>query len=135
MKKIISAILLSAVLVFCLGACGTKGGSQTDSGKSVSSPGASLESEAENTAPEASVEETASAGQGTENDAAGEQLSGKHHVTIEVENYGKISLELDADLAPITVTNFIKLAKSGFYDGLTFHRNISGFMIQGGDPN
>lgn len=60
--------------------------------------------------------------------------SGKHHIEINVEKYGTISVELDADAAPITVDNFIKLAKSGFYDGLTFHRIIDGFMIQGGDP-
>ena len=41
---------------------------------------------------------------------------------------------LDGDTAPITVKNFVELAKSGFYDGLTFHRIIKGFMIQGGDP-
>ena len=63
------------------------------------------------------------------------QLSGKHHVTIEVNNYGTIEVELDADTAPITVTNFINLANSGFYNGLTFHRVIDGFMIQGGDPS
>ena len=63
-----------------------------------------------------------------------EQLTGKHHVVIAVKDYGNISVELDADAAPITVTNFVTLAKSGFYDGLTFHRIISGFMIQGGDP-
>ena len=62
-------------------------------------------------------------------------LSGKHHVAIEVNNYGTIEVELDADTAPITVTNFINLANSGFYNGLTFHRVIDGFMIQGGDPN
>ena len=61
-------------------------------------------------------------------------LRGKHNIEINIKNYGTIELELDADIAPITVTNFINLAKSGFYDGLTFHRIISGFMIQGGDP-
>ena len=61
-------------------------------------------------------------------------LSGKHHVTITVQDYGDINVELDADVAPITVTNFINLANDGFYDGLTFHRIIKGFMIQGGDP-
>ena len=45
-----------------------------------------------------------------------------------------IKVELQADEAPITVTNFVKLVKEGFYDGLTFHRIIDGFMIQGGDP-
>ena len=61
-------------------------------------------------------------------------VSGKHHVEIEIENYGTIAVELDADAAPVTVANFLKLAKEGFYDGLTFHRIINGFMMQGGDP-
>lgn len=60
--------------------------------------------------------------------------SGLHHVEIDVADYGTIALELDGDTAPITVENFLKLTKSGFYDGLTFHRIIDGFMIQGGDP-
>ena len=57
--------------------------------------------------------------------------AGKHHVEIEVQDYGTIAVELDGDAAPITVDNFLKLAKEGFYDGLTFHRIIDGFMIQG----
>ena len=57
-----------------------------------------------------------------------------HHVEIEIRDYGKMTLELDGGEAPLTVANFLKLAKSGFYDGLTFHRIIDGFMIQGGDP-
>ena len=61
-------------------------------------------------------------------------LSGKHKIAIEIENYGVIKAELDADVAPITVTNFMKLVDEKFYDGLTFHRIIDGFMIQGGDP-
>ena len=60
--------------------------------------------------------------------------TGLHHATIEVKNYGTIKLELDADTAPITVANFAKLVNEGFYNGLTFHRIIDGFMIQGGDP-
>ena len=71
---------------------------------------------------------------GGNNSNSGKYLSGKHHVKIEVEKYGTIEVELDADEAPITVTNFIDLVKEGFYDGLTFHRIIDGFMIQGGDP-
>lgn len=67
--------------------------------------------------------------------ASGEYASGTHHATIEVEGYGAIKLELDADVAPVTVANFAMLAGEGFYDGLTFHRIIEGFMVQGGDPN
>ncbi len=68
----------------------------------------------------------------TKNDA--NLLSGKHTAEIVVKDYGTIKLELDADTAPITVTNFVNLANDGFYNGLTFHRIIDGFMIQGGDP-
>lgn len=64
----------------------------------------------------------------------GSAESGKHHVAITVRDYGTITVELDADAAPITVQNFLDLADSGFYDGLTFHRIMEGFMIQGGDP-
>ncbi len=53
---------------------------------------------------------------------------------IEIENYGSITVELDGSAAPITVANFVELAESGFYDGLTFHRKIEGFMMQGGCP-
>ena len=56
-------------------------------------------------------------------------------VTITMENGDTIKAELYPDVAPITVENFVKLVKEGFYDGLTFHRIISGFMIQGGCPN
>ena len=63
-----------------------------------------------------------------------EEMKDTYNVIITVKNYGDIELELDAKTAPITVNNFINLAKSGFYDGLTFHRIMEGFMIQGGDP-
>ena len=54
--------------------------------------------------------------------------------TMEIENYGTVKIELYPDLAPETVANFITLANRGFYDGLTFHRVVKDFMIQGGDP-
>ena len=57
------------------------------------------------------------------------------NVEMSIKDYGKITLELDKENAPITVDNFVKLVNSKFYDGLTFHRIIDGFMIQGGDPN
>ena len=58
----------------------------------------------------------------------------KPQFEIEIEDYGTIKLELDRKAAPITVENFLKLVEEDFYDGLTFHRIVSGFMIQGGDP-
>lgn len=54
--------------------------------------------------------------------------------TIEIENYGTVKAELYPKIAPNTVDNFISLSNSGFYNGLTFHRVIKDFMIQGGDP-
>lgn len=61
--------------------------------------------------------------------------NGNIMVQIEMENGGVIKMELYPEIAPITVENFVSLVKDGFYDGLTFHRIIPGFMIQGGDPN
>ena len=55
-------------------------------------------------------------------------------IKIEMENGGVIRAELYPEIAPITVENFLKLTRQGFYDGLIFHRVIAGFMIQGGDP-
>lgn len=110
MKKIIRNLITAVVATtLCLTGCGSAGTADknTDSDKSTQTA-------------------SGSAIQGN--------LSGKHHVKITVKDYGTIEVELDADQAPITVTNFAKLVREGFYDGLTFHRIISGFMIQGGDP-
>ncbi|WP_295057229.1 peptidylprolyl isomerase [Ruminococcus sp.] len=63
-----------------------------------------------------------------------DEAKGTHHAEINIRDYGVIKVELDGDVAPITVANFINLANSGFYNGLTFHRIIDGFMMQGGDP-
>ena len=109
--------------------------------------GANVEEPAETT-DETSEEDTAfDAGEDSTEDTASdtgetsgvlldtsEQLTGIHHAEIEVKDYGTIKVELDADTAPISVTNFVKLAQEHFYDGLTFHRIMDGFMIQGGDP-
>lgn len=63
-------------------------------------------------------------------------VDGNHiyYADIVVKDYGTIIVRLEPDAAPVTVQNFINLAQSGFYDGLTFHRIVAGFMIQGGDP-
>ena len=119
MRKI-SSILMTVLLgALCLTGCGsTDNNTAADrnvSSAAVSSPAADAESNV-----------------ASDNEDS-DLLSGKHHIKIKVKDYGTISVELDADVAPITVTNFVDLAKDGFYDGLTFHRIISGFMIQGGD--
>lgn len=60
-------------------------------------------------------------------------LKGKYNIEIKIKDYGVIDATLDADNTPITVTNFIDLVKSGYYNGLKFHRIINGFMMQGGE--
>lgn len=116
MKRLISIILMAALLSLCLTGCGD---TRENADKST----------AKTTKKESFVEKK-------DADTSNSQyLTGKHHAEIVIAEYGKLELELDADVAPITVTNFVNLAKKGFYNGLTFHRIMSGFMIQGGDPN
>lgn len=85
---------------------------------------------------EAPAEEPAEAEQTEEQaeEPAAEPI-GIHHAEIVIKDFGTVKVELDGDKAPITVQNFMDLANAGFYDGLTFHRIMEGFMIQGGDPN
>lgn len=124
MKKIITCFLCITFFAMFLTGCGSKDEdtTRTDGNNSAQTT--------EDTTPSKTPEDTAAAPSENEED----YLSGLHHVEIDIKDYGKITLELDADTAPVTVTNFIHLAEDGFYDGLTFHRIISGFMIQGGDP-
>ena len=121
MKKITVWLLTLAFAATMLAGCGSK----TDT------------TDTTETTEETSAADETSDGAADTSDTSEDRelLTGLHHVTIDVQDYGTISLELDADTAPISVTNFINLANEGFYDGLTFHRIISGFMIQGGDPN
>lgn len=78
--------------------------------------------------------ETQQDGDSNAEEATEKLLSGKYSIEIDIKDYGVIKADVDADIAPITVTNFINLVKEGFYDGLTFHRIINGFVMQGGDP-
>lgn len=116
MKRLISIILMAALLSLCLTGCGD---TRENADKST----------AKTTKKESFAEKK-------DADTSNSQyLTGKHHAEIVIAEYGKLELELDADVAPITVTNFVNLVKKGFYNGLTFHRIMSGFIIQGGDPN
>ena len=58
-----------------------------------------------------------------------------YYADIKLKDYGTITVKLDQKSAPISAANFVALAEDGFYDGLTFHRIMAGFMMQGGDPN
>ena len=88
----------------------------------------SAENEPTDNAPSKAEEKTA------ETQSIEDKEANKKMIEIVMEDGSVMELELYPDIAPATVENFIKLASEGFYDGLTFHRIISGFMIQGGDP-
>lgn len=122
-KKLCGILTIGFVIAAVLSGCG-KPGQGSDPVPGGQSQGGNNES--------GQQESSQPAGQESEQD---ELLSGKHHVKINMKDLGTIEVELDADQAPITVTNFVNLAQDGFYDGLTFHRIIEGFMMQGGDPN
>ena len=128
MKKLTVLFLTLALCGTMLAGCGSSksdNAAETDTTETAETAGA------DTSAYNASDKEDGSDASAS---AEEELLTGLHHVTIDVQDYGTITLELDADEAPISVTNVVNLAEEGFYDGLTFHRIISGFMIQGGDP-
>ena len=112
-----------ALVLLLLSGCG---------GRTVSTSGTASENGA-------AADSTAAADSAAQNGADAEEQSAvsmepTHTIDIEVEDYGTITAELYGGAAPRTVENFVNLAESGFYDGLTFHRIMDGFMIQGGDP-
>ena len=130
MKRIVAFFMVMAVMALGVTGCGEG----KDQPKATSAPAQPAADNKE------SDDKAAASGSGLSEELkqvidSGKTLTGKHHVKIKVKNYGTITAVLYADKAPVTVTNFIKLAGEGFYDGLTFHRIISSFMIQGGDPN
>ena len=104
------AVLLALTLLFSLTACNGGIFTSSTSGDGTSKPGSN-----EGNDPNASTE-------------------GKPIVTMEIENYGKVVIELYPDVAPITVANFVSLVSEGYYNGNNFHRLVKGFMLQGGDP-
>ena len=140
MKKWMTVCLAAVTAAVFMAGCGS-----TPDAKETAKETAAASSEAETTKAETAAEsekETAAedgTAQADEKSTAGHKESldlqaaaGKHHIEINVKDYGTIFVELNGDSAPITVANFMDLAEQGFYDGLTFHRIISGFMIQNG---
>ena len=140
MKHKTLAVLCAVVLTAgMMTGCGQKTeDTKTESGseKTVSDEMAEKAGFSDGTGEEASDKEEASDAKDTKEAVldTSKELTGIHHAQINVKDYGEIQVELDADTAPVTVTNFVKLAQEGFYDGLTFHRIMDGFMVQGGDP-
>ena len=158
-RKILAMLMVTALSAGMLAGCGSddtkEGSTSTEAADTEDDAEENTESEdtkEESTDKSADEGDKAEETEGTEEEVFGftdgsedsaetdavldtsQQLTGLHHAEIEVKDYGTIKVELDADTAPISVTNFVKLAQEHFYDGLTFHRIIDGFMIQGGDP-
>ncbi len=144
MKRIIAAFTV-IILIFGLTACGedaspvkndrpTASESYTDGAETISG---TLTAKDESEGKESTEESQAihPSVQTQQNYNYSIDITKTYTVEMVVKDYGTIKLELDPTYAPITVDNFIKLAESGFYDGLTFHRIIENFMIQGGDPD
>ena len=136
MRRYIKLLAAAALAVSVLAGC-----QQQAAQEGTQAAEETVQTEAETETSAAREEETSASQEEETSDAqaGAEELdlaaaAGKHHVRITVKDYGIIDVELDGDTAPISVANFLDLAEEGFYDGLTFHRIISGFMIQGGDP-
>lgn len=133
MKKsyIIIAVVI-AIMIIAMGIYAVVNNNQKDEGKRENIENTNEESNSIN----GNIEKNQVGNTQTNNESEENNMysTGKHHAEIVVKNYGTIALELDAAVAPITVENFANLVNEGFYNGLTFHRIISGFMIQGGDP-
>ncbi len=159
-RKILAMLMVAALSAGMLAGCGSDDTKEeSKSTEAADTKENTEENKDTEETKEESTEESADQSEGTEEEVSGftdgsgdgegtdetaddtstvldtsEPLTGLHHAEIEVKDYGTIKVELDADTAPISVTNFVKLAQEHFYDGLTFHRIIDGFMIQGGDP-
>ena len=158
-RKILAMLMVAALSAGMLAGCGSDNTKEeSKSTEAADTKESTEENKDTEETKEESTDESADQSEGTEEEVSGftdgsgdgedtdtaddtstvldtsEPLTGLHHAEIEVKDYGTIKVELDADTAPISVTNFVKLAQEHFYDGLTFHRIIDGFMIQGGDP-
>lgn len=112
-KKIIAMVLVVASILFCLAGCKKNKTSTSANDKTSTGVTSPLDKYTEDTSTE---------------------KKDYYYVAMAVKDHGVMILKLNAAQAPKTVANFVKLVREDFYDGLTFHRVISGFMIQGGDP-
>ena len=113
-------IFTALVTVFCLALVACGGGQTTTTGDADLKP---------------QTREVKPLPEGAESEEKEKTMSDKPVIEITMENGGKITVELDPDMAPLTVANYLKLVDEEYYDGLTFHRIIPGFMIQGGCPD
>ena len=141
-RRFLTVLCVTAVSASLLGGCGSEkkteekeaaGEVQGNELSDGSDDSAQEEMKAEESASEEKTPEDSLKAEGVMLDVS-KTLSGTHHAEMILKDYGTIKMELDADTAPLTVTNFVKLVQEDFYDGLTFHRIVNDFMMQGGDP-
>ena len=143
-RKILAMLMTATLSVGLLAGCGTDNAKEETQNTEENTDEATEENSSDTSEEQGTDEEVSGFSDGTDEKGTvtdeavldtSQPLTGIHHAEIEVKDYGTIKVELDADTAPITVTNFVKLVQDNFYDGLTFHRIIDGFMIQGGCPD
>ena len=137
LKNNMRSVLSVALVCLCIFAGGVLTGCSKDTTTAVDDSAVnesvenSMDTEDENTQ---STEEISSNAENSANTTTLLDENLTYYADIEIADYGIITVQFDQKAAPITVTNFLDLAESGFYDGLTFHRIMEGFMMQGGDP-
>ena len=131
LSVLIGACIVIALLIFGLTSDSTD---TTSDGENTSATVADTVDTTEDTTATDATEETAESTESMDATAGTLDESLTYYADIVIADYGTITVQLDQASAPITVANFVELAESGFYDGLTFHRIIEGFMMQGGDP-
>lgn len=127
-KKAMTGILLLPLAAMLLTGC-------TSGVTSTGSEGASAATNATMTAQTAGSGSSGATGEPQEAATQSADHTDKVIADIDIADYGRVTVALDPAAAPLTVENFVSLAESGFYDGLTFHRIMEGFMMQGGDPD
>ena len=144
MKRIVIALLLLAMICLAAGCkagpAGTGSGAEKAGGQPSTAPGKAGEAQEQktldqNTPEQNTPEQTTPPPEDPRPETLEEQMEKTIKATITMEDGGVISIELYPDLAPQSVRNFVYLARSGYYDGLNFHRIMKGFMIQGGCPD
>lgn len=150
MKKFVS-VVTSVALVGMMGAglvgCGSRSNAGTDTSKQESTQSDSSNDSSKNSGSTSSDSSKSDSSTSSKSDSSATTsyiskvdtddayATGTHHAVVTVKGYDSFTITLSANAAPITVSNFCKLAKKGFYNGLTFHRVVDEFCLQGGDPD
>lgn len=129
------AVVIGLACLFGLGNANSGNGTPAEESEAVLPEESETAVSEPGTESGAQSDETPNAESNADAAASGLDESLTYYADIEIKDYGTVTVKLDQASAPVTAANFVNLAESGFYNGLTFHRIIKGFMMQGGDPN